>query len=142
MEEVSRRLELRVSRRESFNAAHQLSDPNLSDSENKQLFGKCRNLHGHNYVVEVVVSGQVDPATGYVMDLKRLSDLICEEIIEHVDHCNLNTDVPWLRGRLPTAEHLAVAFWDRLKPRLHNGTRFSVKVWETEKTWAEYSGDG
>lgn len=135
-------MKLRVSRRESFNAAHQLSDPNLSDSENHQLFGKCTNLHGHNYVVEVVVSGQVDPATGYVMDLKRLSDLICEEIIEQVDHRNLNTDVPWLHGRLPTAENLAVAFWDRLKPRLQNATRFAVRVWETEKTWAEYSGDG
>lgn len=140
-EEVGHRATLRVSRRESFNAAHQLSAPNLSDSENQRLFGKCTNLHGHNYVVEVVVTGEVDPATGYVLDLKWLSDLVCHEIIEHVDHRNLNTDVPWLSGRIPTAENLAVAFWDRLKPRLESGALLSVKVWETDKTWAEYSGD-
>jgi 6-pyruvoyltetrahydropterin/6-carboxytetrahydropterin synthase len=130
-----------VSRRESFNAAHQLYAADLSESENRRLFGKCTNLHGHNYVLEVIVTGEVDPATGYVMDLKRLSDLVCQEIIEHVDHRNLNTDVPWLAGRIPTAENLAVAFWDRLKPHLQSGTRLCVKVWETEKTWVEYSGD-
>src|SRR2546430_17730906 len=88
---------VRVSRRESFNAAHQLCDPGLSDAENQRLFGKCANLHGHNYVLEVVVAGPVDAASGYVIDLKVLSDVICRLIIQDVDHRNLNTDVPWLK---------------------------------------------
>ena len=133
---------LRVSRRESFNAAHQLYDPDLSEEQNRRLFGKCVNLHGHNYVLEAVVTGGLDPATGYVVDLKRLSELICHEIIRHVDHRNLNTDVPWLAGPIPTAENLAAAFWGRLAPHLPGGTLQSVKVWETEKNWAEYRGDG
>src|SRR5438094_6404465 len=98
-----------VARRETFNAAHQLCDPTLSEDENRRRFGKCVNLHGHNYVLEVTVAGAIDPTTGYVMDLKRLSDVICREIVDQVDHRNLNTDVPWLEGRIPTVENLAVA---------------------------------
>ena len=79
------------------------------------MYGKCANLHGHNYVLEVVVAGEVDPATGYVLDLKQLSDVISRRIIEDVDHRNLNTDVPWLDGLIPTAENLAVAFWERMR---------------------------
>jgi 6-pyruvoyltetrahydropterin/6-carboxytetrahydropterin synthase len=126
-----------VSRRESFNAAHQLRDPGLSDEENQRQFGKCANLHGHNYVLEVVVAGQIDQATGYVLDLKRLSDVICRQIIEDVDHRNLNTDVPWLEGRIPTAENLALAFWARIHPELPEGSLRSVRLWETDKNWAE-----
>jgi 6-pyruvoyltetrahydropterin/6-carboxytetrahydropterin synthase len=126
-----------VSRRESFNAAHQLRDPGLSDEENQRLFGKCANLHGHNYVVEVVVAGEVDQATGYVLDLKQLSDVICRRVIQDVDHCNLNTDVPWLEGRIPTAENLAVAFWTRIRPELPEGSLHSLRLWETDKNWAE-----
>lgn len=140
---VARRAEVRVSRRESFSAAHQLRDPDLPDHENRRLFGKCVNPHGHNYVIEVAVAGTADPATGYVTDLKQLSELICREIIEDVDHRNLNTDVPWLVGHIPTAENLAIAFWDRLAPHFRGGgTLRSVKVWETDKNCAEYSGEG
>jgi 6-pyruvoyltetrahydropterin/6-carboxytetrahydropterin synthase len=126
-----------VSRRESFNAAHQLCDPGLSDEENERLFGKCANLHGHNYVLEVVVAGQIDPATGYVLDLKQLSDVICRLIIKDVDHRNLNTDVPWLEGLIPTAENLAVAFRERVRSELPEGSVRSVRLWETDKNWAE-----
>jgi 6-pyruvoyltetrahydropterin/6-carboxytetrahydropterin synthase len=126
-----------VSRRESFSAAHQLCDPGLSDAENERLFGKCVRLHGHNYVLEVVVAGEVDQTRGYVVDLKELSDLICRRIIEHVDHRNLNTDVPWLEGRIPTAENLATAFWDRLRSELPGGSLRSVRIWETDKNWAQ-----
>jgi 6-pyruvoyltetrahydropterin/6-carboxytetrahydropterin synthase len=129
---------VRVGRRESFNAAHQLFDPDLSDDENQRLFGKCANLHGHNYVVEVVVAGQVDQASGYVMDLKLLSDIIARQVIRDVDHRNLNTDVPWLKGRVPTAETLAQAFWERLRPELPEGLLRSVRVWETDNSWAEF----
>src|SRR5215467_6827168 len=107
-----------VGRRESFNAAHQLYDPDLSGEENRRLFEKCANLHGHNYVLEVVVAGQIDQATSYVLDLKTLSDIICTQIIRDVDHHNLNTDVPWLKGCVPTTENLVQAFWERLRPEL------------------------
>ena len=126
-----------VSRRESFNAAHQLFDPRLSDEENERIFGKCANVHGHNYVLEVVVAGQIDSATGYVLDLKQLSDLISRRIIQDVDHRNLNTDVPWLEGQIPTAENLAVAFWERIRSELPEGLLRSVRLWETDKNWAE-----
>jgi len=128
---------VRVGRRESFNAAHQLYDPGLSDAENQRLFGKCTNLHGHNYVLEVVVAGPVDDSSGYVLDLKVLSDVIGRQVIQDVDHRNLNTDVPWLKGCIPTAENLALMFWERLKPELPAGLLWSVRVWETEKNWAE-----
>jgi 6-pyruvoyltetrahydropterin/6-carboxytetrahydropterin synthase len=126
-----------VSRRESFNAAHQLRDPGLSDDENQRVFGKCANLHGHNYVLEVVVAGEIQQATGYVMDLKQLSDVISRRVIQDVDHRNLNTDVPWLRGRIPTAENLALAFWERISSELPEGLLRSVRLWETDKNWAE-----
>ena len=128
-----------VSRRESFNAAHQLHDPTLSGAENERLFGKCANLHGHNYVLEVVVAGQIDQATGYVLDLKELSDVISRRIIQDVDHRNLNTDVAWLEGRIPTAENLALAFWERIRSELPQGALHSVRLWETDKNWAEVS---
>jgi 6-pyruvoyltetrahydropterin/6-carboxytetrahydropterin synthase len=126
-----------VSRRETFNAAHQLRNPRLSDDENRRLFGKCVNLHGHNYALDVVVAGKIDDASGYVLDLKRLSDVVHQQIIQHVDHRNLNTDVPWLEGLIPTAENLAVTFWERLQRELPEGALRSVRVWETDKNWAE-----
>ena len=133
---------VRVSRRESFNAAHQLCDPSLSDAENERLFGKCANIHGHNYVLEVVVVGQVDQASGYVIDLKVLSDVICRQIVDDVDHRHLNTDVPWLKGCIPTAENLALAFWERLLPEFPEGSLQSVRLWETDKNWAEVGDHG
>jgi 6-pyruvoyltetrahydropterin/6-carboxytetrahydropterin synthase len=126
-----------IGRRESFNAAHRLYDPALSDDQNRRVFGKCANLHGHNYVLEVVVDGDIDPATGYVMDLKFLSEVICQRVISDVDHRNLNTDVPWLAGRIPTAENLALTFWERIRPELPDGHLRAVRVWETDKNWAE-----
>ncbi len=126
-----------ISRRESFNAAHQLTDPGLTYEENLSRYGKCANLHGHNYVLEVVVAGEIDARTGYVLDLKQLSDVVCAEVIEHVDHRNLNTDVPWLEGLIPTAENLTVAFWERLCTALPAGSLRSVQLWETDKNWAE-----
>jgi len=126
-----------VSRRESFNAAHQLCDPDLSDDDNQRLFGKCASLHGHNYLLEVVVAGRIDQATGYVLDLKALSALIYRLIVDEVDHRNLNTDVAWLQGVIPTAENLALAFWERIRPALPDGSLHSLRLWETDKNWAE-----
>ncbi len=126
-----------VSRRETFNAAHQLRNPRLSDEENRRLFGKCVNLHGHNYALDVVVAGKIGETNGYVLDLKRLSDVMYQQIIQHVDHRNLNTDVPWLEGLIPTAENLALTFWERLRCELPDGALWSVRVSETDKNWAE-----
>jgi 6-pyruvoyltetrahydropterin/6-carboxytetrahydropterin synthase len=134
---MSSPLTVSVGRRETFNAAHQLRQPDLSDAENQRLFGKCVNLHGHNYVLEVVVAGKIDDSTGYVWDLKQLSDVMRRQIIQDVDHRNLNTDVPWLKGCVPTAENLALAFWERLRPELPEGLLRSVRVSETDKNWAE-----
>jgi len=134
---MSSQATVRISRRETFNAAHQLRNPRLSDDENQRLFGKCVNLHGHNYVLDVVVAGKIDDASGYVLDLKRLSDIVCQQIIQHVDHRNLNTDVPWLEGLITTAENLAVTFWERLRRELPEGVLRSVRVSETDKNWAE-----
>jgi len=128
---------VRVSRRETFNAAHQLRNPRLSDDENRRLFGKCVNIHGHNYTLDVVVAGKIDDTSGYVLDLKRLSDVMHQQIIQDVDHRNLNTDVPWLEGVIPTAENLAVTFWERLRCELPEGSLRSVRVTETDKNWAE-----
>jgi 6-pyruvoyltetrahydropterin/6-carboxytetrahydropterin synthase len=92
--------------------------------------------------VEVVVAGEVDHATGYVLDLKLLSGVISRQVIDDVDHRNLNTDVPWLKGRIPTTENLALAFWERLQPVLPDGLLRSVRVWETDKNWAEFGDQG
>lgn len=126
-----------VSRRETFNAAHQLRNPCLSDEENRRMFGKCVNLHGHNYALDVVVAGKIDHVTGYVVDLKRLSAVMCQQVIQDVDHRNLNTDVPWLEGQITTAENLAAIFWERLQAEIPDGSLRSVRVWETDKNWAE-----
>ena len=126
-----------IGRRESFNAAHRLYDPALSDDENRRVFGKCANLHGHNYVLEVIVGGEIDPANGYVMDLKMLSEVIGRRVISDVDHRNLNCDVPWLAGRIPTAENLALTFWERIRSELPAGRLRTLRVWETDKNWAE-----
>jgi 6-pyruvoyltetrahydropterin/6-carboxytetrahydropterin synthase len=133
-----------VTRREQFNAGHRLFNPSFSDERNLEIFGRCSNPggHGHNYVLEVTVEGEPDPATGYVYDLGELGSLMRKQIIEDVDHRNLNTDVDWMRGVIPTAENLAGAFWDRLEPHLPSGLLYSVRVVETDKNWAERRRDG
>jgi 6-pyruvoyltetrahydropterin/6-carboxytetrahydropterin synthase len=90
----------------------------------------------------VVVGGEIDSSTGYVVDLKRLAEIIERRVIRDVDHRNLNTDVPWLEGRIPTAENLALACWERIQPELPEGSLRAVRVWETEKNWAEVGGLG
>ena len=93
----------------------------LSDEENERLFGKCANLHGHNYVLEVVVAGQIDPGHGVCLGPQAALGCHLRRVIQDVDHRNLNTDVPWLEGRIPTAENLALAFWERLRSELPEG---------------------
>jgi 6-pyruvoyltetrahydropterin/6-carboxytetrahydropterin synthase len=128
-----------VTRREKFNAGHRLFNPTFTDEQNREVFGKCSNPsgHGHNYTLEVTVAGEIDPETGYVMDLKVLSDVIQKRIIEDVDHRNLNVDVEWMQGRIPTAENMADVFWERLEGHLPTGSLYRVVVKETDKNWAE-----
>lgn len=132
-----------VTRKERFSASHRLYNPTFSNERNDAVFDKCNNPngHGHNYTLEVTVKGMPDPETGYVIDLKRLGDLIEEEIIDKVDHKHLNLDVDFLRGIIPTAENIAVVFWRILEPKITSGRLHSVRLFESENNCAEYFGD-
>lgn len=134
-----------VTRKAHFNAAHRLNNPSKSEEWNAQTFGKCNypNWHGHNYVIEVTVVGKPDPDTGYVIDLGKLKKVMEEKILEPCDHRNLNMDVPFLKGVIPTSENLVIAFYDELKEAVEDiaaeGSKlYSVKLFETERNIAEY----
>jgi 6-pyruvoyltetrahydropterin/6-carboxytetrahydropterin synthase len=131
-----------VTRRLRFNAAHRVHNAALSDEENARLFGKCNhpNWHGHNYTLDVSVSGPVDARTGYVMDLGDLRDVVTREIIDKVDHRNLNLDVDFMAGLNPTSENLVVAMWNVLAPRLGPSRLTKLRLWETEQNYVEYQG--
>ncbi len=132
-----------ATRRATFNAAHRLYNPVLSEEENYKIFGKCSNpnWHGHNYVLEVVVAGDIDPATGYLIDLKILRDIIEEHVISHVDHKNLNIETEFLRNKIPTAENITIGIWNQLVNRIPKGKLYSVKLCETENNYFEYKGE-
>lgn len=131
-----------VTRREVFSASHRLFNPNLSAEENDLIFGKCNNLngHGHNYVLEISVEGEIDNTTGYVIDLKKLKEIIIENVIKKLDHKNLNMDVDFLASKIPTAENIAVGIWNQLENKLTSGKLYSVKLYETENNFVEYKG--
>jgi len=131
-----------VTRRLRFNAAHRVHNPALSDVENSTLFGKCNNpnWHGHNYVLEVSVEGEIDPVSGYVVDLGALREIAEREVIDRLDHRNLNLDVDFLRGINPTSENLVVAIWQVLHPRVHPGRLTKLRLWETENNYVDYEG--
>lgn len=131
-----------VTRREIFSASHRLFNPNLSDEENNSLFGKCNNPngHGHNYTLEVTICGEVNPKTGYLVDLKLLKQIIIENVINKVDHKNLNLDVEFLAGKIPTAENIAIAIWNELEGKIPSGKLYSIKLLETENNYIEYKG--
>lgn len=131
-----------LTRKEHFCASHRLFNPKFTDKENLEIYGKCAyaNGHGHNYEIEVTVSGEPDTETGMILDLKRLSDIIEEEILVKVDHHHLNFDVVFLRGINPTAENLSVAFWNILSPKIPAGRLHAVRVYETPDNYAEYRG--
>jgi 6-pyruvoyltetrahydropterin/6-carboxytetrahydropterin synthase len=131
-----------VCRTEHFNAAHRLHNPAWSDDHNQQVFGKCNNphYHGHNYNLTVCLTGPVDPETGYVYDMKRLSDVIKREVLERYDHRNLNLDTEEFRNLNPTAENMAVVIWQRLRPHLAAELALSVTLYETDRNFVEYHG--
>lgn len=132
-----------LTRRDSFSAAHRLWSNELSEAENITLYDKCANPngHGHNYTLEVTVRGAPDPRTGMVLNLTALKQAMNEQVINWVDHKNLNYDVPWLEGRIPTAEILSIAFWERLVHALPVGLLYEVKLYETEHNIVSYRGE-
>ncbi|WBA40308.1 6-pyruvoyl trahydropterin synthase family protein [Hymenobacter canadensis] len=131
-----------VCRKEHFNAAHRLHNPAWSPEQNQQVFGKCNNpsYHGHNYELIVRLTGEIDPDTGYVYDMKRLSDLIKREILDTFDHRNLNLDTEEFRHLNPTAENMAVVIWNRLRTHIESRLSLSVTLYETERNFVEYHG--
>ena len=132
-----------ITKKLEFSASHRLHNPNLSEEENRETFGLCNNPngHGHNYTIEVTVSGNVHAETGMVIDLKRLKQLVQREIIDHVDHKNLNVDVPFLDGVIPTAENLAIKIWDILEPLIQGGSLYQIKLYESDRNLVIYRGE-
>ncbi len=125
-----------------FNAAHRVYNPAWSDERNQATFGKCNNpnWHGHNYTLEITIEGEVDPETGYVMDLGELKRIAEAELIRHLDHKNLNLDVPFMAGTIPTTENLVLACWRVLASHVAPARLVRLKLWETENHYVEYDG--
>lgn len=131
-----------VTRRLMFNAAHRVHNPALSDAENNALFGKCNNpnWHGHNYTLDVSVTGSVDPRTGYVMDLGKLKEIVNREVVDKADHKNFNIEVDFMRGVIPTTENIIVAMWRVLEPAIRPAKLTKLVLWETSNNYVEYDG--
>jgi 6-pyruvoyltetrahydropterin/6-carboxytetrahydropterin synthase len=132
-----------LTRREHFNAAHKLFNPNWSDEKNTEIFGGCANpnWHGHNYTLFVTVKGKVNAELGYVVNMKEISALMKLHIIDKVDHKNLNLDVPFLKDIIPSTENFAKAIWDQLLPHITGCQLHCVKLYETENIYVEYFGE-
>jgi len=133
---------MKVFRRETFNAAHRLFNPEWSDEKNLEVFGKCSNpnFHGHNYVLETCIEGPILQETGYVIDLKKLKSVIRDEVCERFDHRNLNLGCTEFENLKPSAENIAVVIWNLLRPHIESDLKLSVKLWETENNVVEYDG--
>jgi 6-pyruvoyltetrahydropterin/6-carboxytetrahydropterin synthase len=133
-----------VTRQVHFNAAHRLYNRARSRAWNERMYGPCANPngHGHNYVLEVTVRGRPDPQTGYVLDLVELKRILERAVLAPCDHRNLNKDVDFLKGIIPTTENLVLAFWKRIAPRIPAGELHCVRLFETPRNFAEYRGPG
>ena len=134
-----------ISRKAEFCASHRLYNPRFSSEQNEEIYGCCNNIngHGHNYVLEVILKGDADADTGMVMDLKELKRVIDDEIVERVDHKNLNVDVDFLAGVIPTTENIVVGIWNILEEKLPPTCElYEVRLWESDKNMAFYRGEG
>lgn len=135
---------VKITRRVHFCAAHRLESPGWSEERNREVFGLCANpnWHGHNYDLDVTVEAELNPETGFVMDLGDLRDLVDREVVEDLDHKNLNLDVEWMRGTITSTENLVVAIWRRLNTNMPDGVTLSrLVLWETDRNYVEYTGD-
>ncbi len=135
-------MKVTVCRKEHFNAAHRLYNPKWDNKKNDEVFGLCNNanFHGHNYNLIVKVTGEIDPDTGYVIDMKVLKDIIRSKVLLRFDHKNLNVDVEEFKNLNPTAENIAVVIWDILRKELKKDLVLSIKLYETERNYVEYDG--
>ena len=135
-------MEITVSRKAHFNAAHRLHNKNWTDEKNQKIFGKCnyQNYHGHNYELIVSVTGEINPETGYVIDMGELKKIIKNEVEERLDHKNLNLDVPHFSNRIPSAENICIYIYDILKDNIDSQFKLSVRLYETPRNFVEYSG--
>lgn len=132
-----------LTRKCEFSASHYYNNPEFSPEENRRIFGKCNNPngHGHNYTLELTVKGDVDARSGFVVDLKELKDVLNREVLEALDHRFLNKEVPEFAKAIPTTENLAVAIWNRLKPKMHLAQMHRVRVYETPDLFVDYYGE-
>jgi 6-pyruvoyltetrahydropterin/6-carboxytetrahydropterin synthase len=133
-----------LTRKAEFAASHYYHNPAFSAEENARIFGKCNNPngHGHNYTIEVTVKGDVDPKSGFVVDLKRLKDVMSREVLDAFDHRFLNKEVPEFFTQIPTTENIAVAIWHRLSPKLKLAELHRVRVYETPDLFVDFYGEG
>jgi 6-pyruvoyltetrahydropterin/6-carboxytetrahydropterin synthase len=133
-------MKVAVFRKEHFNSAHRLFNPDWSDEKNDNVFGKCNNpnYHGHNYELVVKLIGETDPDTGYVFDLKELSDIIKEHVLNKFDHKNLNLDTEYFKHQNPTAENIAVVIWEILREQIGQQYELKITLFETERNYVEY----
>ncbi len=136
-------MKVTVFRKEHFNAAHRLHNSDWSDEQNQAVFGKCNNpnFHGHNYDLIVKLRGEIDSRTGYVYDMKMLSDLIKEHILKKLDHKNLNLDTDEFKELNPTAENIAVVIWNILREKIDRKFELTIRLYETERNFVEYDGN-
>lgn len=133
-------MKVSVCRKEHFNAAHRLHNSQWSDEKNQEIFGKCNNpnFHGHNYELLVKVTGNIDSETGYVIDMKVLSDIIKKSVLDRFDHKNLNLDTEEFKNKIPTAENIAVVVWNILREEIEEQLEIKVILYETERNFVEY----
>ncbi len=136
-------MRITVCRKEHFNAAHRLHNPQWSAEQNKEVFGLCNNpnYHGHNYELIIKVKGEIDPETGYVIDMKELKSLIRKEVTDRFDHQNLNLDVQEFKDLNPTAENIAIVIWQKLRPHINTNHDLTVILFETPRNFVEFSGE-
>lgn len=132
-----------LTRKEQFNAAHRLYNPNWDDARNEAVFGKCSNpnWHGHNYTIEVTIKGEPDPETGFLFNTKELSQIVWREALDKMDHKNLNVEVDFLKGVMPSTENVVKAIWQQIAPHVHGCQLHQVRLYETEKNFADYYGE-
>ena len=136
-------MKVSVNRKAHFNAAHRLFNKNWSDEQNFEVFGKCSypNYHGHNYEIIVAVKGEVDPETGFVMNLDELRKIIAVEVEDYLDHKNLNVDIEEFKNINPTAENIVILIWNKIRAKLNSDLELKVTLYETPRNFVEYSGE-
>jgi len=136
-------MQVTISRKAHFNAAHRLFNPNWSDQKNFEVFGKCSNpnFHGHNYEMIVSITGEINPETGFVMNLDDLKAIIFEQVEEYLDHKNLNVEISEFRNLNPTVENISVVIWNRIRERLDTNLKLKITLFETPRNFVEYSGN-